>query len=67
MMILLAIYRLYGAHSLLEAKKPSNQPLWTMWYYVTITMCLISVYTVTFNSKQAVLFSNPGLVYTEHV
>ena len=27
----------------------------------------ISVYTVTFNTKQTVLFSNPGLVYTEHV
>ena len=28
---------------------------------------IISVYTVTFNTKQTVLFSNPGLVYTEHV
>ena len=27
----------------------------------------ISVYTVTFNTKQTVLFSSPGLVYTEHV
>ena len=64
MIILLAISRLSGVHSLLEAKTVKSAPM----DYVSMskfTMLLIYVYTVTFNSKQAVLFSNCSLVYIE--